>query len=147
MRRRSGQVRILPAIDRASLFRELARCNVGLCLIPVVPLYLVSSPLKMIEYYACGMPSIMTPLPACLEAFGESGCGFFADFDIDSIKRAIEKVLATDRAQLRRMGAIGRDFVVAERNYGKIARDLAEFLLPFDKIPPANDDAVSRSLR
>jgi glycosyltransferase involved in cell wall biosynthesis len=146
MKRRLSQVRILPAIERASLFRELTSYDIGLCLIPVVPLYLVSSPLKMIEYYACGIPSLMTPLPACLEAFGERGCGFFTEFDIDSIKQAVQKVMATDRSQLRRMGAIGRGFVVAERNYGKIARDLAEFLLSSDKMPVIGD-AVGGSLR
>jgi glycosyltransferase involved in cell wall biosynthesis len=135
MKRISGRVRILPAIDRAALFRELPQYDVGLCLIPVVPLYLVSSPLKMIEYYACGIPSIMTPLPACLEAFGGRGCAFFADFNIDSIRQTIEKVLSTDRAQLRRMGATGRQFVIAERNYGKIARDLAEFLFTIQNVP------------
>jgi glycosyltransferase involved in cell wall biosynthesis len=129
MKKRSGNVRVLPAINRAALFSELTRYDVGLCLIPVVPLYLVSSPLKMIEYYACGIPSIMTPLPACLEAFGSRGCAFFTDFDLGPIKQAIEKVLSTDRAQLRRMGAIGRDFVIAERNYSKIASGFAEFLL------------------
>jgi glycosyltransferase involved in cell wall biosynthesis len=147
MRRRPDHVRILPAVDRAALFRELARYDVGLCLIPVNPLFLVSSPLKMVEYYACGIPAIMTPLPACIEAFGDRNCGFFTDFDPDSIRQTIRTVLSTDRSQLRRMGAIGREFVRAERNYRKIAGDLAGFLqsLRQDDIPATAHASRSRS--
>jgi glycosyltransferase involved in cell wall biosynthesis len=147
MRRRHDQVHIIPAIDRASLFRRLSECDVGICLIPVTPLYAVSSPLKMTEYYACGIPAVMTRLPACLEAFEGRGCGFFTDFDRASIRRTIEEILSTDRRELRRMGAIGREFVRAERNYRKIAGDLAGFLqsLRPDGIPATAHASRSRS--
>jgi glycosyltransferase involved in cell wall biosynthesis len=147
MGRRREQVHIIPAIDRASLFRRLMECDVGICLIPVTPLYAVSSPLKMTEYYACGIPAVMTRLPACLEAFEGRGCGFFTDFDRASIKRTIEEILSTDPRDLRRMGAIGREFVRAERNYRKIAGDLAGFLqsLRQDDIPATAHASRSRS--
>jgi glycosyltransferase involved in cell wall biosynthesis len=129
VRRHVGNVTVNAAIDRAALFEKVSANDVGICMIPTTPLYAVSSPLKMAEYYACGIPAIMSPLPACRDAFADRGCGFFSEFDRASIKRTLEQVLSTDRAMLRDMGAAGRALVMADRNYRKIAKDLADFLL------------------
>ncbi len=125
----SGKVTVNAAIDRAALFEKITASDVGICTIPTTPLYAVSSPLKMAEYYACGIPAIMSPLPACRDTFADRGCGFFSEFDRASIKRTLEQVLSADRATLRDMGAAGRALVMTDRNYRKIAKDLADFLL------------------
>jgi glycosyltransferase involved in cell wall biosynthesis len=129
VRRHSGRVRVNAAIERAVLFEKLTANDIGICMIPTTPLYAVSSPLKMAEYYACGIPAIMSPLPACRDAFADRACGFFSDFDRASIRRTLEQVLSTDRDVLKAMGAAGRALVMADRTYRKIATDLANFLL------------------
>ncbi len=115
VRRHNGKVTVNAAIDRAALFEKLTANDVGICMIPTTPLYAVSSPLKMAEYYACGIPAIMSPLPACRDAFADRACGFFSEFDRASIGRTLEQVLSTGRDVLKEMGAAGRALVVADR--------------------------------
>ena len=132
MPRVADRVEVLAAKPRGELFRRLADYDVGINLIPVNPVYTVSSPIKLFEYYACGLPAVMTPLPACLELFGDRNVGWITDFDRKAITRTLADVLRTDRAEILRLGAAGREIVLNERNYRKIGGEFAAFLEALD---------------
>ncbi len=128
MVRHAALVRVLPALPRHRLYQEMTHYHVALCLIPPTSLYQVSSPLKLMEYYAVALPVVMSRLPECLHLFGQAGCGWFAEFDALGIRRALEAALDTPPALRVQMGKIGADIVLAERNYAVIAVRFAEFL-------------------
>ncbi|MBF0127097.1 MAG: glycosyltransferase family 4 protein [Magnetococcales bacterium] len=128
MPNRSSQVTVFPALPRAELYDRMRTCHIALCLIPPTPLYQVSSPLKLMEYYAMGLPVVMSRLPECLNLFEHAGCGWFADFHPNPIHAALEQALNTPLHQTHQMGQMGRAIVFQHRNYAGMAARLADFL-------------------
>ncbi|MBF0179146.1 MAG: glycosyltransferase [Magnetococcales bacterium] len=128
MSRHRAQVTVHPAIPRDDLYQVMRDYPVALCLIPPNELYQVSSPLKLMEYYAMGVPVVMSLLPECLDLFGPDRCGWFARFTPDDIRRVLEDALDTPPATSHAMGRAGREIVMHARNYATMAVRLAEFL-------------------
>ncbi|MBF0295005.1 MAG: glycosyltransferase [Magnetococcales bacterium] len=135
MSRHQARVTVHPAIPRDALYEVMRGYPIALCLIPPNALYQVSSPLKLMEYYAMGVPVVMSLLPECLNLFGPDRCGWFARFAPADIRRALEEALDTPPATCHAMGRTGREIVMHARNYATMAERLAGFL--FGGAPPA----------
>jgi hypothetical protein len=67
-----------------------------------------------------------------MELFGDRNVGWITDFDRKAITRTLADVLQTDRAEILRLGAAGREIVLNERNYRKIGGEFAAFLEALD---------------
>jgi glycosyltransferase involved in cell wall biosynthesis len=121
------RVRVLKPLPRASLLSRIFEYDLGIGAIPENELYIVSSPTKTIEYYALGVPAIVTYLPEYLALFDDT-TAFFCHFTIDEIRKAFLAALNTPRLQLQAMGKKGRVIIQEKRNYEKLARDVYTFL-------------------
>ena len=128
MSRHAGRVTVQPPMPRAALYRAMADWDVGLCFIPPTELYAVSSPIKLMEYHACGLPVVMSELPECRNLFAGAGCGWFAGFSAEALRETLERALETPPETRRRMGQAGRAIVQERRNYQIMAGELARFL-------------------
>lgn len=81
---------------------------------------------KLIQYMACGLPVICSPVGANRDVVRNGIDGVWADDD-DAWVRAMEE-LAIDRPARARMGAAGRERVVREFSLNAMAPKLAEVL-------------------
>jgi hypothetical protein len=121
------RIRILSPLPREALFYQMQKYDLGIGLIPNNELFLVSSPTKTLEYYALGLPALLTHLPEYDTLF-DGQCAFFADFTREGIQDALKKILATPRERLRTMGEKGQAVVREKRNYELLAGELHQFL-------------------
>jgi glycosyltransferase involved in cell wall biosynthesis len=121
------RVKIQNPLPRESLLRRISEYDIGMGVIPENELYMVSSPTKTIEYYAMGVPAIVSYLPEYLSLFDDS-TAFFCHFTIDGIRKAFLAALNTPRPQLQAMGEKGRGIMQEKRNYEELSRDVFAFL-------------------
>ena len=123
----ASYVRIHGAVSRRELLYRMADYDLGIALIPANPLYDVASPTKTMEYYAMGLPVLMTPLPEHLALFDRDS-GFFCPLSKEGIITQLLTIQSLDREVLIQMGLRGRQTVLAKRSYEVLAKDLHSFL-------------------
>ncbi len=93
----------------------------GLSLLHDLPNYRHSRPTKLVEYLACGVPVITTPLPAATELLAACGAGTCVAFgDPDAVVVAIRE-LADDRDRAARLGRAGRAHVAEHLSWDAAA--------------------------
>lgn len=115
------------SVSRPELIRQIAASDVGVSLIPPEKLYLGSSPTKTLEYYAAGLPALLSQLPDHRALF-DADTAFLTPFNVNGIAHAVEQAARCSRAQLDAMGRRGRNRVREQRNYAHMASDLLAFL-------------------
>lgn len=111
-------------IPREELFQEISRSDVGIFLLPVDDLYRVASPTKVMEYYSCSVPALMSKIDECIELFENRNVGWLCDFDELSLKKTFEEIFKHSRDQIRKMGEEGQRILVEKRNYRIMAQEL-----------------------
>lgn len=121
------RIRLFKAIPRVELLERMRGYDVGLALIPNDPLYDVASPTKTMEYYAMGLPVLMSPLAEHTHFFDEHS-GFFCPLEKTSIMETVARLCRTPRAVLVQMAETGRKKVLSERSYSHLASGLLGFL-------------------
>lgn len=122
-----SKISIYKSLPRDELLQKIScEYDCGISLIPETPLYLVSSPTKTMEYYACCLPVLMSRLPSHIELF--SGCGWFSSLDSEEIAKKINEIIFSNSLTLSKMGMEGRDIVNTQCNYSSMAFRLADFL-------------------
>lgn len=122
------KVEIYRALPRKELFERLGSYDVGIGLLPQTPLYTVSSPTKVMEYAALGLPQLLSRIPECVELFESEKAAFFCDFSTAQIAQKIGEILAMPKERLRSVGESAAKIVNDKRNYLKMSQELYEFL-------------------
>ncbi len=87
-------------------------------------------PRVTIEAMACGVPSVSTPVGIMAEVLREGENGTMAEFDAESLARALERAL-DDEDERKRMGACARETAMQfeyERVIGEYARGLGRLV-------------------
>jgi glycosyltransferase involved in cell wall biosynthesis len=82
----------------------------GLSLLQDVPNYRHSTPTKLYEYMAHGVPVVTTPLPLARELVEASGAGIVVPFDDAAATADAVMELWRDPERAARMGAAGHDY-------------------------------------
>jgi glycosyltransferase involved in cell wall biosynthesis len=101
------------------------RAEVGLSPIPRGILFDVSSPTKLVEYLALGIPSVANDIPDQRLVIEHSGAGLCAPMEAAPFAAAV-RTLLDDRALAQRLAARGPGWVRAHRTYAILARDVAK---------------------
>jgi len=105
-RRKLGDRMILaPSVVQSRVVDYLCAADVGLLCYPATP-YLArfSSPLKLFEYLACGLPVVATDLPATREVVIHGWNGVLVDSQEPAYLASAIAGVMHDRAALERMG-------------------------------------------
>ncbi|MEW9527107.1 glycosyltransferase [Microbispora sp. NPDC049125] len=93
----------------------------GLSLLHDVPNYRDSTPTKIIEYMAHGIPVVTTPLPRAATLVGRAGCGTVVPFgEVDEVAGAVVQAvlrLRDDREGRASMGARGHEEALNHYNW------------------------------
>jgi glycosyltransferase involved in cell wall biosynthesis len=87
-------------------------------------IFLTSSPLKVVEYMAAGLPVVSSRVPDAVAALGESGGGVCVDNEPAAFADALAAYLR-DAALARDHGARGREWVCRHRTFDVLADRVA----------------------
>ncbi len=101
------------------------KLDIGLLPLPSEEYSKGKSPIKAIQYLACGVPVVGNVLGATAEILNETN-----SIAVQTQGEWLESLesLINDRARLRSMGKCGRDFVVQRHNLGTVAEQLFNVL-------------------
>ncbi|MEJ6006632.1 glycosyltransferase [Paucibacter sp. AS339] len=99
--------------------------ELGLSTIPRGPLYDVSSPTKLAEYFALGLPVVANDLPDQALVMRESEAGVCVPFEPRALAEAALALLNSPE-QARQQGLAGQRYIAAQRSYAALAERLAQ---------------------
>ena len=101
------------------------RAEVGLSPIPRGVLYDVSSPTKLVEYLALGIPSVANDIPDQALVVEQSGAGLCVPMEAGAFAAATRRLL-DDRALAAEFAQRGPAYVRSHRTYAILGRIVAE---------------------
>jgi len=113
------------AKNRDELLDIIANADVGMALLPDIPIYNTSTPVKIIDYYSSAVPCIMTNSEHTNKIFTDCIDAWFCKFSQNDIKEKIEYILSLNKKSIAEVGVKGQKRLLDIRNYEKIAEDLA----------------------
>ncbi|MGK5059201.1 glycosyltransferase [Janthinobacterium sp. LB2P49] len=117
-------VRITGWLPSAQAWQLLAGAEAAVSYIPRGTLYDVSSPTKLLEYLALGMPAVGNDTPDQVYVLQSSGAGWLTASDPAALAQALNEILA-DPVAARKRAAMGPAFIEAQRSYRELAAMLA----------------------
>jgi len=102
----------------------IKQAELGVSTIPRGPLYDVSSPTKLAEYFALGLPVVANDLPDQAQVMRESGAGECVPFEAQALAAAVLDLLREPELASKK-GLAGQRYVAAHRSYSVLAMRLA----------------------
>lgn len=105
--------------------KYIAAADIGLSLIPPLPIYLISSPTKIFEYMALKKPILANEeIFEQKEVISSSNSGLLVKFDLSSIENGFIE-MSYDKKNSEK-GKKGYNWVKTNRTYKKMAKNLEE---------------------
>lgn len=112
-------------LPQAAALGFAVRAEVGLSPIPRGALFDVSSPTKLIEYMALGIPSVVNDIPDQADVIAASGAGLCVAMEAPLFAAAVGRLLH-DPGFAAAMGSRGPAWVAAHRTYTVLGRLVAD---------------------
>jgi glycosyltransferase involved in cell wall biosynthesis len=123
----AAQVEIMGRIRHSEMAQALGRARIGICPLQDIAKFRVNIPVKVFEYWACGLPVIASDLPPIRPFFKNVHGGIlFSPSDAGELAQAIAWLLAHP-ASSAHMGRRGREAVVQRFNHRREVRKLERF--------------------
>lgn len=102
------------------------RCEVGLSPIPRGELLDVSTPTKIIEFLALGLPVVCSDSPDQASIMEACGAGLCVPYDAQSFAEAVDMLLKLPPGARQESSRAGRQYVAENRDYAVLAAGLAQ---------------------
>ncbi len=118
-------ITIYHAQTRPELLHLIAEADVGIALLPDIPIYNTSTPVKILDYYSSRIPCLMTNSEHVNTVFTDCNDAWFCKFDKEDIKEKIEYIISLTKEKMAEVGEKGQKRLLEIRNYKKISEDLA----------------------
>jgi glycosyltransferase involved in cell wall biosynthesis len=130
---------LLPRADALARIRQA-----DICISPFYPSFVLlsSSPTKLVEYMALGLPVIANDHPEQRLVLQQSGAGVCVPWGARHFARAVRFLARRGADERRNMGHRGREWVLKNRTYARLSRDLEQHyqhLLTDRPVSAAND--------
>jgi len=113
---------------KEELLELISKADVGLAPLPNIVLFNSSTPMKVLDYYTSTVPCIMTKNENNESIFEDDNSAWLCDFNTDSIKNKIEKIISLSKEEVAQVGVNGQNRLLDIRNNERIANDLAHQL-------------------
>lgn len=113
------------AQNRKELLHLIAETDVGVALLPDIPIYNTSTPVKILDYYSSAVPCLMTESEHVNSIFTDCIDAWYCAFDKEDIQEKIEYIIDLEKDKMAEVGRKGQERLLKIRNYEKIAEDLA----------------------
>lgn len=123
-----GKVFIKNASNHEELLQLIAEADVGVALLPDIPVFNTSTPVKILDYYSSGVPSLVTNNAHIGQIFEDNKEAWFCTFKIDDIVKKIEDIIELSKEDMVEVGKCGQDKLLSIRNYQTISKQLAQEL-------------------
>ena len=124
----AANVEIKNAKTKEDLLDLIAKADIGVSILPEIPLFNTSTPVKIMDYYASAIPCIMTNNANNNTLFTDNHDAWFCKFTKDSIKEKIEYITSLSKEDVTLVGRRGQERLLDIRNYKRIADELAHQL-------------------
>lgn len=124
----SANVEICNAKTKKELLELIAQADIGVSILPEIPLFNTSTPVKIMDYYSSAVPCIMTNNASNNTIFTDDKEAWFCKFNKDSIKEKVEQIIELSKEEVALVGVKGQGRLLDVRNYKRIADDLAHQL-------------------
>jgi glycosyltransferase involved in cell wall biosynthesis len=111
-------------LDQEQAVAYALRAEVGLSPVPRGELYDISSPTKLVEYLALGIPGVANDIPDQKLVIDQSGAGLCVPMEIPAFRDAVLRLLRDDQFR-KECSERGPAYVRAERAYDIIAGRVA----------------------
>ncbi|MCP4970149.1 MAG: glycosyltransferase family 4 protein [Arcobacter sp.] len=121
-------VEIFNAKNKKELLNLISKADIGVSILPDIPLFNTSTPVKILDYYSSTVPCIMTNNANNNTLFTDDYDAWFCKFNKESIKEKIEYIVNLSKDEVAEVGVRGQDRLLKIRNYKIIAERLAETL-------------------
>lgn len=122
----AGQIEITGFLDRAEALRRMRSADIALSPFFPTPILLSTSPTKLIEYMALGLPVIANDHPEQRLILRESRAGVRVPWSARHFARAVVFLQRLPPEARHTMGQRGRDWVRRNRTYARIADRLED---------------------
>lgn len=126
----SESVEFTGLLPQLEAFHLVQQCHVGISVIPRGRLFDVSSPTKLLEYIALGVPVVANDIPDQSYIVHESQFGAIVEFNPSSIADGITLVL-NDNEFIRGKSKSACEFIKSQRSYDAL---ISTVFVEFDSI-------------
>jgi len=120
-----NNIEISIAKNKDELLDLIAKADIGVALLPDIPVYNTSTPVKILNYYSSAVPCIMTNSGHTNQIFTDGKDAWFCQFEVNDIKAKIEYIISLSKEEIADVGLRGQERLLDIRNYEKIAESLA----------------------
>ncbi len=122
------KVEIHNAANKDELLEFIANADVGVALVPDIPVYNTSIPVKTLDYYSSAVPTLMTNSAHANKTFEDNTDAWFCKFDTNDIAKKVESIIALSKKGKATVGQNGQNKLLELKNYKTIAENLAKEL-------------------
>jgi len=122
------KVKVYNAKTKDALLELVAKSDIGIALLPDLPVYNTSTPVKVFDYYASGVPCLMTLSEHSSTIFTDCTDAWFCDFSANNIQKKLNYLLDLSKAEITALGAKGQTRLLEVKNYETIAKTIADQL-------------------
>lgn len=123
-----SKIEIVRAESLDELMDQINACDIGLALLPRLPLFDTSIPSKAMDYYTCAVPAVVTDNLKNRVLFDDHEA-IFSDFSDEAILSTLKRLIAMPREEIAAIGEAGQSKILGmKRNYEIMAKELAEVL-------------------
>ena len=113
-------------LPREAALARVRDADIALSPFYPTPVLRSTSPTKLVEYLALGLPVVANDHPEQRRVLRDSGAGVCVPWGARYFARGVRWLAGRAPAERERMGASGRDWVLAHRTYTRIADQLEQ---------------------
>lgn len=123
-----ASIELCNAQTKEALLDLIAKADIGVALLPDIPIYNASTPVKIFDYYSSAVPCLMTHADHTSTIFTDCTDAWFCNFTQDDISQKIEYLLSLSKEEVAKVGEKGQQRLLETRNYETIAKNIADQL-------------------
>jgi len=123
-----AKVKVYNAKTKDALLALIAKTDIGIALLPNLPIYNTSTPVKVFDYYASGVPCLMTQSDHTSTIFTDCVDAWFCAFSQSNIEEKLHYLLTLSKEEIASIGAKGQTRLLDVKNYETFAKHIADQL-------------------
>ncbi len=123
----SEQIEIVHAGSLDELMQQIQRCDVGIAMMPDISLYSSTIRAKVMDYYTCGVPVLMSDNESNRSMFKDGESAYLCSFESEAVRERLKLFMDCSQEEIVRIGQAGQEKLLGmERNYEVMAKRLYE---------------------
>jgi glycosyltransferase involved in cell wall biosynthesis len=101
-------IKVYNAKTKSALLKLVAKTDIGIALLPDLPVYSTSTPVKVFDYYSSGVPCLMTQSGHTSILFTDCVDAWFCNFNKEHIQEKLNYLLSLSKTEISAIGGKGQ---------------------------------------